>query len=184
LPVIEPKTPTQDRVRADIAREQERLSKEFIDRAVQVQSQLFDKAATYNNIVVTLGYAGFFAIWNFIKRDIHVWDNLLVAGLLGMSLLIFIAWTVFSNMRLSVRNIGIAKILGSDSLSDTSKLNELRHIDAKWNKSDLRYYGAWYWVFLISVVSGFSAGILLLVLALLQMIEIDFSIHDLIWGQL
>ncbi|MFX0547499.1 hypothetical protein ACEWPL_018425 [Roseovarius sp. S1116L3] len=35
-------------------------SERALEFAVSAQASLFDKAASYNNIVVTLGYAGFF----------------------------------------------------------------------------------------------------------------------------
>lgn len=40
-----------------------RRQEEIEDRLIRFNSQLFDKASTYNNVVATLGYAGFFAIW-------------------------------------------------------------------------------------------------------------------------
>ncbi|WP_187430439.1 hypothetical protein ROLI_006000 [Roseobacter fucihabitans] len=35
------------------------------ERLITFQSQLFDKAASYNNIVITFGYAGFFCDMEF-----------------------------------------------------------------------------------------------------------------------
>ena len=63
-------------------------------RLVAMQSQMFDKAANYNNIVITFGYAGFFAIWNFVSDRMHSWDTTAIALLLGSSLLVFIFWTL------------------------------------------------------------------------------------------
>ncbi len=75
------------------------------------QTQAFDKSQSYNNIIVTLGYAGFFAIWNFTNDNLVEFDRALIALLLGFSLLVFITWTLRQSTLLVSTNKARAEIL-------------------------------------------------------------------------
>ncbi|MFC3088276.1 hypothetical protein [Tabrizicola soli] len=66
----------------------------YDQRLLANQAWVFDKAQTYNNFVVTLGYAGMFGIWSFVRDEMDPWDMKLIAVLLGSSLVMFMLWTM------------------------------------------------------------------------------------------
>jgi len=45
----------------------------------------YDKAATFTQILIGAGYAGFFAIWNWVNPYLSRWQTLTIAALLGTS---------------------------------------------------------------------------------------------------
>ncbi|MBW4707124.1 hypothetical protein KX928_04925 [Roseobacter sp. YSTF-M11] len=148
------------------------------DQLIDIQSKLFDKVATYNNVVVTLGYAGFFAIWNYVSTDLGVADTRLVAIMLGCSLFLFVGWVVVGSFQASQLNIGIAKVLNDPSLTPFERQEKLEAVQLNKSKSQLRYFAVWYWVFYCSAGLGFFAGGYLLLLLLLRIVGIEFGIQS------
>ena len=62
--------------------------------AAQAPGENLDRALAYNNVVLTVGYAGFFALWSIVKE--MEWPRThAVAGLLiAFSLVFFVGWEV------------------------------------------------------------------------------------------
>ena len=154
-------------------------AEQLVDLLVRVQSQLFDKAATYNNIVVSLGYAGFIAMWTWARGFLHSTDATIVALLLGTSLFLFVLFNVVTMFMISRQNIGLAKVL-STGKPPLFMLAEAQTFEAALRKSTLAYYGAWYIFFLVSSMIGFLSGAMLLVLIGFNLAGIDVGIHTLI----
>jgi hypothetical protein len=75
--------------------EQNELASGYRKGVVEIQSQLFDKAATYSNLIMVAGYAGVFTIWGNIKTQLTPATNLWIALLLGFSLCAFICYQIF-----------------------------------------------------------------------------------------
>ncbi len=159
---------------------EERLQESLEQRIVAMQSQMFDKAAAYNNIIVTLGYAGFFAIWTFTKDNLATWDTVLIAALLGTSLMLFIAWTLgisMVNARLVQR---MGAVLNAEYESREDKVAAAIAFETKHQKKLLRVLSVWMPVFYMTVFTGFSAGLILLSLLFGQVIGFEFSYHELL----
>ena len=157
---------------------------QLLDRQIQVQSTLFDKSATYNNIVVTLGYAGFFGIWNFSRNLINPSESKFLLTLLGFSLFLFVIWTVVTSFFVSLSNMKVGNALMADLLP-IEKFQLLNKVEAEIKRSQLIYFLSWYWVFLLTLATGFLAGLLLLLLMVLDLIGIDASLFKMfaaIWG--
>ncbi|WP_143079942.1 hypothetical protein [Roseinatronobacter thiooxidans] len=54
--------------------DEDRNREKLVDFLVNVQAKTFDKAASYNNIVVSLGFAGFFTLWAWSQPVIDAVD--------------------------------------------------------------------------------------------------------------
>lgn len=169
----------QEQLRKAAQAEQERQAKKLIDLMVDVQARLFDKAAAYNNLVVSLGFAGFLTIWVWSRDILHPWDSNLVLLLLGSSLFLFILWNVISSFLISRQNIKLGKIVSSN-LPAATKIERIEVAEAEIRKWSLKYYAAWYFVFVLAATSGFIAGLLLLLVIGLRMANDDLSIYSLV----
>jgi len=80
-----PSQPTTAVVQSDPAK---------ISEFIQSQEQMFQKLEAYSRTIITLGYAGVFAIWAFVKDHLSHRAVLWTAMLVGFSLLVYIAWEV------------------------------------------------------------------------------------------
>jgi hypothetical protein len=161
---------------------EEKLQNEIEERLLSLHSQLFDKAASYNSAIITLGYAGFFAIWSFVSTSLNPWDSKVVATLLGFSLLLFIGWTLTvayvsakQTSKIAIKNNGVY----ADRDQKIAAILEQENIN---NRSFMRLQSWWASVFIATVSTGFAAGIILLVTLLLNILEIDFSFHQIFFG--
>ncbi len=67
-----------------------------ISEFIQSQEQVFQKLEAYSKTIITLGYAGLFAIWAFVKDYLSLRAALTTALLVGFSLMVYIAWEVAS----------------------------------------------------------------------------------------
>ena len=74
----------------------------------------FEYAKSYTNIVVALGYAGFFAVWNLTKEQLSDLIINISATLISISLLSFIIWEVGVMILRSFLFKKIVEILNSD----------------------------------------------------------------------
>ena len=61
---------------------------------LRIYSALYDKAATYVNIIMAIGYAGFFAVWSNMKVYMSAFDMRLSALCMLTSVVIFVMWEV------------------------------------------------------------------------------------------
>lgn len=68
----------------------------FYEALGSYHSRLLEASSGYNQIVVLGGYAGFFTIWAAIASDLPRWLVLLTGGLIGVSLIVYVGWTVSS----------------------------------------------------------------------------------------
>ncbi|SLN39327.1 hypothetical protein PEL8287_01936 [Roseovarius litorisediminis] len=149
-------------------------------RFITFQAQLFDKAANYNNIVITFGYAGFFAIWNFVSDRLHSWDTALIALLLGSSLLVFIFWTLSVSFHNAFAMRKLTGIYLAEFENTEDKIAAIVEKESKINLGLMRLQRIWLFVFFFTVATGFSAGLALIVLMLCRVLGIDFDLFD-IW---
>lgn len=161
---------------------EEQLHDKLDQRLMSNQSILFDKSQAYMNFVVTLGYAGFFGIWNLVKGFMHPWDMKLVAILLGVSLLVFIAWTLIAMVAGSSSVSRVAKALRENPDGRDAMLEAVEAAEKENLKRGLILQRFWMPTFLISIATGFLAGILLLVLLMFDVVGHRFSLHELFFN--
>lgn len=69
--------------------------KERMENVVKWQLQVFERGQMYSNTIVVAGYAGIFGIWSFARPSLTSVTTDLVVLLIGVSLFIYISWTLF-----------------------------------------------------------------------------------------
>jgi len=160
---------------------EEQLHDKIDQRLMGNQAILFDKSQAYMNFVVTLGYAGFFAIWNLIKDLMHPWDMKVVAILLGVSLIVFIAWTLTSMTfsTNSVRRLGNA--VRAEANDRETRLDSMIEAEYENLRQGLKLQRLWLPTFSICVLTGFAAGLLLLTLLFFDVIGQPFSLYNVLF---
>lgn len=152
----------------------------IIEQQIKVNSAVFDKVAAYNNLVITIGYAGSFAIWNFVKDKMHTWDTLIIAFLLGISIFLFILWTLVNSFINTNKMRNISLVLTDETSSNSDKIYKLDQIRHSERVNYLKFMQAWFCVFLISAITGMTAGLMLLLLIFLNIFSIDFSYYNIV----
>ena len=83
------------------------------DRQKEMLADTFSQARSYTNIIMVAGYAGIFALWNAITKELTPETNLGVGILVAVSITTFVGWEIFglaqrfaamSSMRRSLDN--------------------------------------------------------------------------------
>lgn len=93
---------------------------------IQVQSSLYDSGAAYTNLISLGGYAGAFAIWSFVKADLSLRATLLIAILLGISLVAFVGWNVHQMIWIALQRFKYsAKLQGLSGQDFINKYQQL-----------------------------------------------------------
>ena len=150
----------------------------LLEKSSEVQVHNFDKAANYNNFVLSLGYAGFFAIWTFVKDQIPDFDEVLSAFLLGLSLFIFIFWTLLNSIFLAFHVRRIAFVLARQYPTRLEKIEALKAAELESHAVTASIYKIWPFVFTLAAATGLLAGGLLFVQLGAIVMGFRFSIAD------
>lgn len=134
------------------------VDKDLLNAQKELTAHTFSQAQAYTNLVLVAGYAGFFAIWSFIKTDMSraqiFWSGLLIT----LSLTTFMVWEIYASFCRSKSLLGLARAVNDPE-------NFLAHLHS--HKADeqnrvIRHGRAWAVAFAFTVLTGFSAiGILL-----------------------
>jgi hypothetical protein len=61
---------------------------------ISILSALYDRAASYTNLILAAGYAGFFAVWSTMKDTLTTTESLIAALSVTFSLAVFVFWEV------------------------------------------------------------------------------------------
>ena len=172
------------KVAADYWSLQAQISKDREEKAlewsVSVNAALYDKAATYINVVVTLGYAGFFAIWSQVAEQFEQAENAFIGLGLAISLILFVSWTLGTSIIITQKFRQYAILVDQEFDSFDEELEAHRHIEDKINRSALRLQRYWPAVFFTVVFFAVVPGIILLSELLFKVGGIDLGLVSLI----
>ena len=156
----------------------ERREKEIQSILIDFQSTLFDKSQNYNNIVVTLGYAGFFAIWNYVNDLLVEFDKALIALCLGVSLLVFILWTLLQSQIIASYHRRAAAVLDKEYDDRDTLLKEWNAQQSTNKKTFLKLQKVYPIVFFLTAGPALIAGIILMVLLGSQILLTPTSLQE------
>ncbi|MEZ9418808.1 hypothetical protein AB4347_13820 [Vibrio breoganii] len=131
----------------------------------EVVSHAYGKANSYSNVIIAAGYVGFFTLWSSIKKDLPDWAVLSSGALILLSLMVFIGFELYKMISSALQMRKITSRLQSPTV-DT--LMEIQSIEQQVNLHNARV-----WIFTIvpTVVSGFLAGLVLLVSFLIEFLS-------------
>lgn len=131
------------------------------DKHVGLLMQLNEKrmasAATYTNLILVAGYAGFFGFWSTLSPRLPLWLYSLCGLLALFSLTLFVSWEIikmiWTNFHIAKTN-SMIKTIGGAKLLQLFEASQLQH--------QIRSQRVW-WAFLLpTVLSGLAAGFLLI----------------------
>lgn len=112
----------------------------------------------YANVILLLGYGGFFALWSSCADRMHPATFGLLGLSMGISLLAFVAFELIKTLSNSVIHNKAARkdAHGHRLMSDSEYLRQLRDVGDRVNAK-------WIWFFVPAVVFGLGAGMGLLI---------------------
>lgn len=157
-------------------------SEKALERAVSAQALLFDKAASYNNVVLTLGYAGFFAIWNIVSNQLKPAENAVIGLSLGISLGIFISWTILISVLLTLKVRRYAVIAGTEFNTLSDEIEAHKQAEDKAKRASFRLQRFWPFVFFDTVLTSLFPGLLLLLELLDFITGFEWDLTENIWN--
>jgi hypothetical protein len=138
---------------------------ELVEKLQRFHAENLQRVTAYNNIITSLGYAGIFAMWQFIRAEIQPRDNALVVCLFGVSLIAFILWILITSTYQQLSAVRVTKALADPSTSPLQKLHFLQESERKAVVLQARLLLTWKPLFAIAVVSGLGAGVSILILS-------------------
>ena len=152
---------------------------ELLAKIQSFQTESLQKTQAYNNVVVSLGYAGMFAIWQFVAEDMPPRDNALVAVLFGLSLLGFVLWILITSIGGQLRAVAAVKELMDPHTSNHTKLALMKRHEDNVRSKHARVLITWQLLFGFAVLTGLAAGAAILSLSFAILVDVEFSIVDL-----
>lgn len=141
----------------------------LLEDELSLQGAIFDKSKSYNTVLLSVGYAGFFAIWTQISAQMTALENAWAGLLLGVSLFVFVIWTLLISLALTkhvaARAKTISEISENEKLGQQEVLDAIQNANSGFSKLSLALQAVWPLVFGFTSLTGIAAGgILLLVL--------------------
>jgi hypothetical protein len=131
----------------------------MLDKQLQVQREMTDKlqahTMSYTNIVLGLGYAGFFAMWSVVDKYIPPWAHALSGMLMSLSLAVFIGWEVNRMIHSAVEFRALQKKL-------QGSVNQITLLQQTMQKIDARTGMLWPFVLIPCIVLAAGSGLLVL----------------------
>lgn len=117
-------------------------------------------ARHYTNIIMVAGYAAFFALWSSVSKDLDSKERLLIAGLLSISLISFVAWEIAkSYVTMMQSDLISTAIWKSTSRSDLA--GSVENLERNISLQDQKLQSFWPLSYFTSVSTGLTGGALL-----------------------
>jgi len=121
---------------------------------LKATSTLYDKAASYTNLVMAAGYAAYFAMWSNTVSLISHYLARTSAILMLISLMVFIFWEVTKMVLIGLNNKYLAKV----ALAPLDEFDALLQAhQTKEHKLNARLAVAWPFVLIVAVPTAFIA---------------------------
>ena len=140
-------------------------NRENIAAAKEIVSHAYSQANTYSNLIIAAGYVGFFSLWSSIRSDLPEWAILCSGFLILVSLLIFIGFELYKMISAAVQMHKVSTRLQSPN---TNTLYDIQLIQQKCSLNNAR---AWVFAIIPTVITGFSAGLILLYCFVVELIS-------------
>ncbi|GLH20055.1 hypothetical protein BR1R3_27970 [Pseudomonas atacamensis] len=129
-----------------------------VDALIQLQEKQMNHQASYTNLIMVAGYAGYFAFWSTLVTKLPQWIFALCGLLMTLSLTLFIAWEIIKAFWTGRYLHQVQKILGKPRGRQT--LSELQTLGSAFSAKGRRW---WMWFFATSVITGISAASVLVI---------------------
>jgi hypothetical protein len=137
----------------------------FYAEVLSFQSKSFDQSSSYNQVVVLAGYAAFFAVWSAVSDKVSEWVVLTCGGLIILSVMVYVAWTVANMIFLSTYQHEMSAKLSEGFEGFYERMLE---VDAKFLGTRARLMKFWLPVVATAGGTGLAAAVLLAAAAIGQ----------------
>ena len=134
------------------------IDHELLEAQKELLSSSYSKAGAYTNMVLGLGYAGFFGLWALTKEYLTNGQVLWSALLIAISLFTFILFEVYKSFYLSQSLLGLQKAV-SDPPNFRQKMLQWQ---SESNEKVITYGKIWFSVFWVTVVTGIGGALILI----------------------
>ena len=131
-----------------------------LNRLVARHGEVMGKARDYTNIIIVAGYVAFFTLWAGIADDLDVLVRCLTAGLLGLSLVVFVGWEIAGMVIRVIAERPFGELDPTDHYPGD--------FEERWDRAmavsirmQRQYITAWPWVLGVSAGPGLAGGALL-----------------------
>jgi len=149
--------------------EQERKRKEAIDALIKINGAFHSFAMIYNNAIILAGYAVFFGIWAYTKQFLPAWAMQLTAVLMGLSAMAFVGFEIYKMTEVQKLAQTLTPTLKVESAHFFSALAAYQH---SADETQIRLFQAQRPVLLFTLVTGFGAGLILVVFFAINLFRI------------
>lgn len=141
--------------------------RDFFKQQKDMLADLFNQAQAYTNLVIVTGYAGAFAIWNFLSDKLSPATGLCVGLLLCISLGTYIAWELYGMLQKRISMMALIKSVDNfgrysaevEAYQDRNQL-VLRRFERYWPVTMIVAAGSAA-LAMILLISAFCHGLLL-----------------------
>lgn len=133
--------------------------KERMDKVIQMNTQVFDKALAYSTAIKAVGYAGILALWA-MSRDVQPPKSTnLVIILVAMSLTIYVCWEIVGMV---TRAHSAAKFVSIINKNPEDFFQILKSYEADQVKTSARLHSIWRYVLYPTIVTALLAVIVMI----------------------
>lgn len=137
-----------------------------VEALIQLQEKQMSHQASYTNLIMVAGYAGYFAFWSTLVTKMPQWVFALCGLLMTLSLTLFIAWEIIKAFWTGRYFHQVQKIL--DKSRGLQTLSELKTVGKKFSAKGRRW---WIWFFATSVITGLSAAMVLIIYFAVELVK-------------
>ncbi|MHC9511159.1 hypothetical protein [Kangiella sp. M94] len=132
--------------------------RDFIHKQKEVITNSYEHAKQYSNIIILGGYAGLFALWNFTREYLAAWQALSTGLLILVSLVIYIAFELYSSwLRATQIN---------NQVKELTEAERLGEFPEEYGKAEMlranRFMVIWHYYFFGAVAFALGATLILL----------------------
>jgi hypothetical protein len=146
-----------DATNLQIAKSHKELSDLLIEPQIKLQSSLFDKARAYTNVILAIGYVGYFGVWSasrpFLSKRQTIWTLVLLLVSLTTFVLYEVLTMFVASRAMRKRSLELFSVPVND-LDVPEILGRFASIDAAANRSMLKLAPLWPFVYVVAVGSG------------------------------
>lgn len=130
-----------------------------MEKLIAFNVETFERAATYDNIIMIGGYAAFFTVWTGVTPHIGRAPVLWAGGLICVSLALYVFWHIYQMS---------ARYRAQRRFAAVIEQNDVSTFDRQWHDAEIAYkrdmsivLSRWLFVFVPSVVTGLAAAVVL-----------------------
>jgi len=137
-----------------------------VDALIHLQEKQMNHQASYTNLIMVAGYAGYFAFWSTLVTKLPQWIFALCGLLMTLSLTLFISWEIIKAFWTGRYLHQVQKILGKPRGRQT--LSEVQTLGSTFSAKGRRW---WIWFFATSVITGISAASVLVIYFAVELVK-------------